>query len=176
MSNKYINLISNNTFIIIPILHMRKWRPWGNSSLAQCHTASKWQKYKYFQYVSVSPGKSLCISHLLRNGSAPKVSTYLLSTDRLYCWSSAPEAKETSYSLQALWPCCCLRAALLPSWPHVSFPDSGSDSPPFITVVSVCILVSHCYWNKPPNHGGFKRQTHALVVWKHGTPKQLALG
>lgn len=112
MSNKYINLISNNTFIIIPILHMRKWRPWGNSSLAQCHTASKWQKYKYFQYVSVSPGKSLCISHLLRNGSAPKVSTYLLSTDRLYCWSSAPEAKETSYSLQALWPCCCLRAAL----------------------------------------------------------------
>lgn len=112
VSNKCINFISNNTFISIPILHMRKWRHWGNSSLAQCHTASKWRKYKHFQYVSVSPGKSLYISHLLRNGSAPKISTYLPSTDRLYCRSPAPEAKETSYSLRALWPCCCLRAAL----------------------------------------------------------------
>ena len=69
----------------------------------------------------------------------------------------------------------CLRAAPLPSWPHVSFPDSGSDSPPFIIVVSVCILVSHCYRNKPLNRGGFKRQTHALVVWKHGNPSSLCL-
>ena len=48
-------------------------------------------------------------------------------------------------SFQAPSETGCLRAALLPSRPHVSFPDSGSDSPPFITVVSVCILVSHCY-------------------------------
>lgn len=84
--------------------------------------------------------------------------------------------QEVGGSFQAQAETGGLRAALPPSWPCVSFPDSGSDSPPFITVVSICIIISLCVWDKPPERGGFKRQTHALIVRKHGNPKQLALG
>lgn len=43
---------------------MRKLRHWGDSSLAQYHTASKWQRYKYSFNISLCPQVCLCMSYI----------------------------------------------------------------------------------------------------------------
>lgn len=67
---------------------MRKLRHGRDSSLAQCHIASKWQKYRFSFSISLFSQVGLTFAQKW-------VITYWPNTDIFYCWTAAPEATAT---------------------------------------------------------------------------------